>query len=187
MSRIFGRPSPAMVVACTALVIALGGTGYAAIRLPKNSVGSKQLKKNSVSSTKIKNHSLKSVDFKAGQLDTGVGTLAYRVLEGTADPGSATQTAITPLEVACPPGLFAISGQIDATPGLEMQSSYSSDGLGTGAHGITAWVGWVDNFTTEALPFSVLVACAPSSNLARSAPKGTRHRALRTIRVPRVR
>jgi hypothetical protein len=49
------RPSPAMVVACIALTIALGGTSVAAIQaLPKNSVGAKQLKKNAVTAPKIK-------------------------------------------------------------------------------------------------------------------------------------
>ena len=32
-------PSPAMVVACLALTVALAGTSYAAIKLPANSVG----------------------------------------------------------------------------------------------------------------------------------------------------
>ena len=41
-----GRPSPAMVVAITALIVALGGTGYAALKLPKSSVGTAQLKRN---------------------------------------------------------------------------------------------------------------------------------------------
>src|SRR6188768_396830 len=49
------RPSPAMVVACIALTVALGGTSVAAINaLPKNSVGAKQLKKNAVTNPKIK-------------------------------------------------------------------------------------------------------------------------------------
>jgi hypothetical protein len=41
-----GRPSPAMVVACIGLIVALTGTAWAA--LGKNSVGSKQLKKGAV-------------------------------------------------------------------------------------------------------------------------------------------
>jgi hypothetical protein len=53
MSRL--RPSPALVVAIVALVVALGGTGYAAIKLPANSVGAKQLKKGAVERAKIKN------------------------------------------------------------------------------------------------------------------------------------
>ena len=49
------RPSPAMVVAIVALIVALGGTGYAAIKLPANSVGTAQLKKDAVTSLKVKN------------------------------------------------------------------------------------------------------------------------------------
>jgi hypothetical protein len=49
------RPSPALVVAFVALLIALGGTSYAAFRLPRNSVGTKQLKNNAVTASKIKN------------------------------------------------------------------------------------------------------------------------------------
>jgi hypothetical protein len=48
------RPSPALVVSVTALIVALGGTSYAAFSVPKNSVGSKQLKKNAVTTKKIK-------------------------------------------------------------------------------------------------------------------------------------
>jgi hypothetical protein len=38
-------PSPATLIAVVALIIALGGTSYAAISLPKNSVGTKQIRK----------------------------------------------------------------------------------------------------------------------------------------------
>ena len=65
------RPSPAMVVACLALTIALGGTSYAAVNLPRNSVGAVQLKKNVVTSAKVKNFSLLRADFKRGQLPAG--------------------------------------------------------------------------------------------------------------------
>jgi hypothetical protein len=51
------RPSPAMVIACAALLVALTGTSIAAVEatVPKNSVGSAQLKNNAVTSAKIKN------------------------------------------------------------------------------------------------------------------------------------
>jgi hypothetical protein len=65
------RPSPALVISLLALFLALGGTGYAAFKLPKNSVGTKQLRKNAVVSSKVKNHSLVAADFKAGQLPAG--------------------------------------------------------------------------------------------------------------------
>src|SRR5438270_7867716 len=55
------RPSPAMVIACLALLLALGGSGYAAIKLPRNSVTTVQ----------VKDFSLLSRDFKRGQLPAG--------------------------------------------------------------------------------------------------------------------
>ena len=60
------RPSPAMVVACAALFVALSGVGYTAIVLPANSVGTKHLKKNAVTSPKVKG--LLRSDFKPDQL-----------------------------------------------------------------------------------------------------------------------
>ena len=66
-----GPPSPAMVVASIALVVALGGTGYAAIKLPANSVGTKQLRKNAVTGAKVKDFSLFANDFAAGQIPKG--------------------------------------------------------------------------------------------------------------------
>jgi hypothetical protein len=48
------RPSPAMVIALIALFVGMGGGAYAAIKLPKNSVGTRQLKKKAVTSSKIK-------------------------------------------------------------------------------------------------------------------------------------
>jgi hypothetical protein len=60
-----------MVVACIALFIAAGGTSYAAVKLPKNSVGSTQLKSNAVTSAKVKNGALRKADFAANQLPAG--------------------------------------------------------------------------------------------------------------------
>jgi hypothetical protein len=47
-----------MTVAVIALIVALGGTSYAAFAVPKNSVGSRQLKNNAVTTKKIKNGSV---------------------------------------------------------------------------------------------------------------------------------
>jgi hypothetical protein len=58
-------------IACLALFVALGGTGYAAIAIPRNSVGTAQLKKGAVTGAKVKAHSLVGSDFKPGQLPAG--------------------------------------------------------------------------------------------------------------------
>jgi hypothetical protein len=75
------RPSAGLVVGLVALFVALGGTSYAAINLPKASVGTAQLKNGAVSAQKVKSNaigsgkvrdgSLLAKDFKSGQLPAG--------------------------------------------------------------------------------------------------------------------
>ena len=71
LERMRAQITSAHLIALLALFVALGGTGYAAVKLPKNSVGGTQLKKNAVSSAKVKDGSLLKDDFKAGQLPAG--------------------------------------------------------------------------------------------------------------------
>ena len=56
-----GRPSPAMVVAILALVMASVGTGIAALQLPRNSVGTKHLKRNAVRTKQIARNAVTGV------------------------------------------------------------------------------------------------------------------------------
>jgi hypothetical protein len=124
------HPSPAMVVAVLALVVALGGTGYAAVVLPANSVGAKQLKKkavtgakiarNAVTSGKVKNGSLRKTDFAKGQLPAGptgpagpagrTGNTGPQGPAGTARAYAAFQAdgAINPTEGTAPVGGSAL-------------------------------------------------------------------------------
>ena len=71
-----------MIVACLALLVALGGTSVAAVsQLARNSVGTPQLRNsavtnpklrnNAVNSAKVANRSLLRVDFRPGQLPAG--------------------------------------------------------------------------------------------------------------------
>jgi hypothetical protein len=83
------KPSPALLVALLALFVALGGTSYAALKLPKNSVGAKQLKRNSVTSPKVKAGSLLLSDFKASErtaLQGPQGPEGARGPQGTQGP-----------------------------------------------------------------------------------------------------
>jgi len=59
------RPSPALVIACAALVIALSGTGYAATKIERQSIDTAQLRRNAVVSSKVKNGSLSPQKFAA--------------------------------------------------------------------------------------------------------------------------
>jgi Collagen triple helix repeat (20 copies) len=80
-------PSPAMTVACIGLAIALSGASYAAVVLPRNSVGTPQLKTNAVVSAKVKDRSLKAGDFALGQLPAGPqGPMGATGATGAAGP-----------------------------------------------------------------------------------------------------
>jgi hypothetical protein len=121
MFRSIPRPSPAMVIACLALVAALSGTSYAVVlNVPVNSVGTAQLKANAVVSSKVKNRSLLAVDFKTGQLPAGApgpkgdkgdagspGVSGYEVVSGRTD---VTSQLFNSVAVSCPAGKKAVGG-----------------------------------------------------------------------------
>jgi hypothetical protein len=66
MKRILGRLTYANVMATIAVFIALGGTGYAATQLPKNSVGSQQIKKEAVTPAKLSGSAKAALTGSAG-------------------------------------------------------------------------------------------------------------------------
>lgn len=112
MSRIHSSLSYANVMATIALFLALGGGAYAAITLPKNSVGTKQLKKNAVVSSKVKNQSLLKRDFKAGQLPRGSrGPQGPQGLQGLQGPKGDQGPAGTV------PGLVTTNGTVKLSVG----------------------------------------------------------------------
>jgi hypothetical protein len=94
-----------MVVACTALLVALGGTSVAAVsQLAKNSVGPAQLqfgavtnqkiRNNAVNSSKVANRSLLRTDFAPGQLPAGpTGPQGPAGAAGPAGPAGAAGPA----------------------------------------------------------------------------------------------
>jgi hypothetical protein len=83
LARIRSGLTYANVMATIAVFFALGGGAYAALKLPSNSVGSKQIKANAVNSSKVANGSLLAGDFKAGQLPAGAqGVQGIQGLKG---------------------------------------------------------------------------------------------------------
>jgi hypothetical protein len=80
------RLTYANVVATLALFIALGGSSYAALQLPKGSVGKKQLRKNAVSSPKVKPGSLLLSDIKPTERPKLRGVQGPQGVPGVAGP-----------------------------------------------------------------------------------------------------
>lgn len=68
MRRIRSKLTYANIVATLALFIALGGVSYAAVKLPKNSVGENQIKKNAVTGKKIKKNAITGDKIKPGTI-----------------------------------------------------------------------------------------------------------------------
>ena len=105
-------PSPAMVVASVALGVALSGTGYAAVKLTKNSVGATQIRTAAVRSSEVKDRSLRARDFARGQLPRGATGVAGAIgPTGPAGPaGPAGATGPSALEVVVPAARATLPG-----------------------------------------------------------------------------
>jgi hypothetical protein len=137
-----------MVAALLALVIAMGGTSYAAIKLPANSVGTKQLKANAVVSSKVKNGSLTAADFAPNRIPTGPrGPQGPQGLQGPQGPAGppgrqgppgespvaavdvvSNGPSVSPVSVSCPSGEFATGGGAEAQSGM-LQTSAPTVGV----------------------------------------------------------
>jgi hypothetical protein len=79
-----------MVVAIAALVLAMVGTGYAAFKLPKKSVGTAQLKANAVTNAKIKNKTITGKKLNLKKLGTvpNATHASTADIAGTVPPGT---------------------------------------------------------------------------------------------------
>jgi hypothetical protein len=83
-------------IAYLALFVALGGSGYAALSLPHNSVGTRQLRNNAVTSAKVRDGALLARDFATGQLPAGAqGAKGDTGPAGIAGTAGAAGTAAT--------------------------------------------------------------------------------------------
>jgi hypothetical protein len=81
MRWVRSRLSFASVTSLLAIFVALGGTGYAAITLPDNSVSAKQIKRNGVGAAEIRKNAVRSGEVRNGTL----GIADFRA--GTIPPG----------------------------------------------------------------------------------------------------
>lgn len=98
----------ANVMATVAVFVALGGASYAAVKLPRNSVGGAQIRKNAVTGSKVRNSSLTGADVKNGSLTVTdfkgsmLGPAGPQGVPGPpgrpGDAGPAGRSALAPLQ-----------------------------------------------------------------------------------------
>lgn len=87
--KIRSRLTYGNVTASIALALALGGTSYAALSLPKNSVGPSQLRKSSVGTRALRNHGVHWSDIAPDTRDQLRGRRGPRGLKGPPGPAAA--------------------------------------------------------------------------------------------------
>jgi len=173
------RPSPAMVVACLALLVALGGTSVAAVQaLAPNSVGTTQLRAGAVTTAKLKarnvtgsklalnavtgatvaNRSLSAVDFIAGSLPRGPQGAA-----GAAGPVGAAGPAGTIGPISVRQANIVVPG------GVAQNSSYDTETVSVNCNpnekAISAGTGWSDDAADRELWTQRLTPVLTGSNV----------------------
>jgi hypothetical protein len=136
MRRLRNRLTYANVIATIALFVALGGASYAATKLAKNSVGTRQLKKAAVTGAKVKSGSLPGSVLQAGTLPNLSSYATKAEIKGhfLGSTVVVNKTIAAPLakeafvtgEVSCPPGYQAIAGGVDSSNVLNGKVSSSS-------------------------------------------------------------
>jgi hypothetical protein len=87
LQRVRGHASYANAIATIAVFVAIGGTSFAAITLPRNSVGEKQIKSRAVGSKELKRGAVRSRIIKNGAINLQDLSKATRdSLSGSAGP-----------------------------------------------------------------------------------------------------
>lgn len=132
------------VMATIALFVAVGGTSYAAITLPRNSVGHRQLKTGSVAGAELRRSAVTSRTIKNGTIETQDLAVA------------------TKLQLAGKPGPAGSQGP----PALAFRASVTGSGTPT-AGNVNGIRGVLPN--KRLIGFSTpLYGCVPSATLARN-------------------
>jgi hypothetical protein len=167
-------PSPAMVVACVALFVAMGGTGYAATQLSPEGGDAVASKKG-----------------KAKGKGKGKGLRGPRGLQGPAGPpgpvgpaGAAGSNAFGQLDynvsapvtneageqdfvsVSCDPGWHVVGGGIyssSSSLAANVNSSFPSNE--EGEFGNTGWSGYVNNDGASAQDINAVAICAKAGSV----------------------
>jgi hypothetical protein len=142
--------TPALVVAILALVVALGGTGYAALAIPKGAVGTAQLRNRAVTAPKI-------------VPGAGVSLVYTR---------ASTNVTVAPNSVGggfalCPTGTHPIGGGAGTNdvPGMTVTESLPfSSATNSYSGAADSWSVYVQNTGTEPQEVDVYAVCITAAS-----------------------
>ena len=125
LTALVARLTYANLASTLALFLALGGVSYAAVKLPRNSVGAKQLRKNAVTSVKIKNRAVTAT--KIGRNAVTGFHVDEATLEPVPDSRRATSAGSAPIArldyedtVTAVPAGTSVTGTASCPNGLNL-------------------------------------------------------------------
>lgn len=171
------RPSPALAVAFLALLVALGGTSYAALSVPKNSVGTKQLKNKAVTASKLANGVVGTAKIKNGvvtasKINTSGLTVPNALYANSAGSATKATTATTATNAAMATTATSATNAGNSTDlGGIAASAYQTYGATlpsgdteTGVWGGGFYAAAVGNSSVMTGSFPVPLAAAPNAS-----------------------
>jgi hypothetical protein len=194
-SRLAGRVSPSMAVAFIALLLALSGASYAAVKLPARSVGARELKPkavtraairaNAVDGSKVAADALTGSDIKEATLGpvpaaTSAASSTHAAAAAALDrvtfrgaTGSVPAATVSPTDpTATTNGLAGATagcdpGQVVTGGGVRVDDADATAVVDSYPDaGGRAWSGHVDNSDTmSAHGFSVFAICAAAGSV----------------------
>jgi hypothetical protein len=155
MRKLRAKLTYSNVISTLCLFLILGGGAYAASRLPKNSVGTKQLKANSVNGSKVKDGSLTGADLTGPVGDSSHAANADHATNadhaGTADSSTHSSQADSATNAGNADKLDGQDSAVFAQVGSEAwQSPTFNDGdcwgvCGFGPHYACYWMSYPDS------------------------------------------
>jgi hypothetical protein len=179
MTHLKSRLTYANVTASIALFVALGGSSYAALSLPRNSVGTNQIRTGAVGSSEIRNHSVALRDMSSSAQralrgatgptgpagpagppaarDFAAVSAAGGLVRGTATSGGrAGSPGSYTIGFATPTSACAVTASLGSTDGTVVPAGRVTTSDQGGKVGVQTY----DAAGTPAdLPFNLLVAC----------------------------
>jgi hypothetical protein len=129
MRRLKGKLNYANVMATVAVFLALGGAAYAATKLPKNSVGTKQIKNNAVTEAKIRNGAIASSKLANGSVG-GAQLKPNSITGANVQNGSLTGTQINASTLGTVPTATSATKAKIATSAENANNSEQLGGIG---------------------------------------------------------
>ena len=133
------RLSYANIMSTIAVFIALGGVSWAAISIPRNSVGPAQLKRGAVDSVRVKDKSLLAKDIKPGQV-FAPRAWAARVAESAEIGSSFTDVSaiyVPAGDLTATVSTTLVRWSLAPTAVCQLAGTTATPGSGTVAQGVT--------------------------------------------------